>query len=51
MYWNSFLSNCTSGVMVSKLVSSAVDHGYKLRYSHTKDYKISIGCISAMHAT
>ena len=37
-------------VMVSMLTSSAVDHGFKLRYGQTKDYKIGICCFSAKHA-
>ena len=32
------------GVMVSILISSVVDNGFKLRSGHTKDYKIGICC-------
>ena len=34
-------------VMVSMLASSAVDHGFELRSSQTKDYNIGICCFSA----
>ena len=36
--------------MVSKLVSSAIDHGFETRSGLTKDYKIGICCFSAKHA-
>jgi hypothetical protein len=39
-----------SGVMVSILVSNAVDHGFKPIPVKTKDYKIGICCFSAKHA-
>jgi hypothetical protein len=35
--------------MVSVLASSAVDRGFDLRSSQTKDYKIGICCFSAEH--
>ena len=40
-----------SGVMVSVLASSAVDHGFELRSGKTKDYKMCMCCFSAKHAT
>ena len=36
--------------MVSMLVSSAVDHGFKPRSGQTKDYEIGICCFSTKHA-
>jgi hypothetical protein len=36
--------------MVSVLVSSAVDHGFKPWSGQTKDYKIGICCFSAKQA-
>jgi hypothetical protein len=39
------------GVMVSVLDSCVVDRGLKLWSGQTKDYKISICCFSAEHAT
>jgi hypothetical protein len=42
--------NHISGVMVSMLASSAVDHLFKSRLGQTKDYKISICCFSTKHA-
>ena len=41
--------NRISGVMVSVLTSSAVDHGFEHRSGQTKDYKIGICCFSAKH--
>ena len=41
--------NSIGGVMVSVLVSSAVDHGLVPRLGQTKDYKIGICCFSAKH--
>ena len=38
------------GVMVSILSSSAIDPGFEHRLDQTKDYKIGICCLSAMHA-
>ena len=43
--------NHIGGVMVSLLVSSAVDHGFEPRSGQTKDYKIGICCFSAKHAS
>jgi hypothetical protein len=37
-----------SGVMISILASSAVDHGFKLRLGLTKEYKIGIYYFSAL---
>jgi hypothetical protein len=37
-------------VMVSVLVSSAVDRGFEPRSGLTKEYKICISCFSANHA-
>jgi hypothetical protein len=42
--------NHISGVMVSMLASSAVDHLFKSRSGQTKDYKISMCCFSTKHA-
>ena len=36
-------------VMVSVLVSSAVDRGFDSRSGQTKDYEIGICCFSAKH--
>ena len=36
--------------MVSRFVSSAVDHGFEPRSGQTKDYKIGICCFTANHA-
>jgi hypothetical protein len=38
------------GVMVSVLVSSAVDHGFEPHSGQTKDYKIDICCFFGKHA-
>jgi hypothetical protein len=43
--------NRIGGVMVSLLVSSAVDHGFEPRSGQTKDYQIGICCFSAKHAS
>ena len=40
-------SNRIGGVMVSVLVSSAVDRGFESRSGQIKDYKIDIYCFSA----
>ena len=40
-----------SGIMVSVLASSAVDHGLDPRSGQVKDYKIGIFCFSAKHTT
>ena len=40
-------SNRIGGVMVSVLVSSAVDRGFESRSGQIKDYKIGIYCFSA----
>jgi hypothetical protein len=42
--------NRIGGVMVSVLVSSAVDRGFEPRSGQTKDDKIGICCFSAKHA-
>ena len=42
--------NHISGVMISMLASSAVDHLFKSRSGQTKDYKISMCCFSTKHA-
>ena len=39
------------GVIVSVLVSSAVDRGFEPRSDQTKDYTIGSCCFSANHAT
>ena len=46
LLWN----NRISGVMVSVLVWSAVDRGFKPRSGQTKHYKIGICCFSNKHA-
>ena len=43
--------NHIGGVMVSVLVSSAVDRGFEPRLGQTKYYKIRICCFSAKHAS
>jgi hypothetical protein len=40
-------NNRISGVMVSVLVSSAVDRGFESRSGQIKDYTIGIYCFSA----
>ena len=40
-------NNRIGGVMVSVLVSSAVDRGFESRSGQIKDYKICIYCFSA----
>jgi hypothetical protein len=42
--------NDIGGVVVSVLVSSAVDRGFWPRSGQTKDYTIGICCFSAKHA-
>ena len=42
--------NRIGGVMVSMLISSAVDRGFEPRSGQTKDYKIGICSFSAKHA-
>ena len=42
--------NRISGVMVSVLISSAVDLGFEPRSGQTKNDKIGICCFSAKHA-
>ena len=42
--------NRISGVIVSMLASSAVDHGFESRSGQTKDYEIGICCFSTKHA-
>ena len=42
--------NRIGGVMVSMLISSAVDCGFEPWSGQTKDYKIGICCFSAKHA-
>ena len=44
------LVNRIGGVMVSVLVSSAVDRGFEPRSGQSKDYYIAICCLSAKHA-
>ena len=41
--------NHINGVMVSMLVSSAVDHGFKPRSGQTNEFKIGIFCFSSKH--
>ena len=41
--------NIIGGIMVSVLISSVVDRGFKLWSSQTKDYSIGICCFSAKH--
>ena len=42
--------NCIGGVVVSELVSNAVDFGIELRSGKTEDYKLGICSLSAKHA-
>ena len=42
--------NRISGIMVSVLASSAVDHGFQSQLGQTKGYNIGICCFSAKHA-
>jgi hypothetical protein len=49
-YGSLIAGNRIGGVMVSVLVSSAVDRGFEPRSGQTKDYKIGICCFSAKHA-
>jgi uncharacterized protein YaeQ len=42
--------NRISGVMVSVLASSALDHWLEPQLGQTKDYKIGICCFSGKHA-
>ena len=41
--------NRIGGVIVSVLISSAVDRGFEPRSGQTKDYEIGICCFSAKH--
>ena len=41
--------NCIDGVVISMLVSSAVDRGVEPRFDQTKYCKIGICCFSAKH--
>ena len=43
--------NCISGVMVSILALSALDHGFEAWLNQTNDYKIGICCFYAKHVT
>jgi hypothetical protein len=43
--------NRIGGVMVSLLVSSAVDHGFEPRSGQIKDYKICICCFCTKYPT
>ncbi len=45
-----FNTDLIDGVMISVLVSSAVDRGFKPQSGQTKNYKIGICCFSAKHA-
>ena len=45
-----YIGKRIGGVMVSVLVSSAVDPGFEPRLGQTKDYNIAICCFSAKHA-
>jgi hypothetical protein len=47
---SSVIYNRISGVMVSVLASSVVDHGFEPRSGQTKDYKIGMCCFSAKYA-
>ena len=48
-YWIQNVINCIGGVMVSVLVSSAVEREFEPRLGQTKNYKIGICCFSAKH--
>ena len=43
--------NCIYGVMVSMLVSSAVDRGFEPQSGQSNDYKTSICCFATNHPT
>ena len=43
--------NCIGGVLVSVLVSSAVDRVFEPQYGQTKGYNIDICCFSGKHTT
>ena len=45
-----YKGNHIGDVMVSVLVSSAVDRGFESRSGQTKDYEIAICCFSTKHA-
>jgi hypothetical protein len=45
-----FIENRIGGVMISVLVSSVVDRGFKPWSGQNKDYKIGSWCFSAKHA-
>ena len=45
-----YFKNRIGSVMVSVLVSSAVDRGFESRADQTKDYEIGICCFSAKHS-
>ena len=49
LYFVSKAINCIGGVMVSMLVSSAVDCGFEFQSGQTKNYKIGICCFSTKH--
>ena len=42
--------NRIGGVMVSVLISSAVDRVFEPQSGQTKDYKFGMCCLSTMHA-
>jgi hypothetical protein len=42
------MHNRICGVIVSVIVSNAIDGGFEARAGQTKDYKICIGCFSVM---
>jgi len=43
------LLHLIGGVLVSMLASSVVDRGFEPRSSQSKDYRISVCCLSAKH--
>jgi hypothetical protein len=45
-----YLGNRFCSVIVSVLVSSAVDNGFEARTGQTKDYKIDICCFPSKNA-
>jgi hypothetical protein len=49
-YYPTYTTVSPDGVMVSVLVSSAVDRGFEPRSGQTKDCKIGICCFPAKHA-
>ena len=45
-YFDLYIENPISGVMVSMLALSVVDQGFETSSDHTKNYQIGISCFS-----